>query len=93
MVAVTCRELLLEGKQLAALGCHSSQTRCLSPFSWLKSSSGRMTVFTGNGKCLYVISVAGSGASEHGTGDKKEIFSFALKSPQTAKRGLWAFLV
>lgn len=51
------------------------------------------SVFTGNGKCLYVISVAGSGASEHGTGDKKDIFSFALKSPQTAKRGLWAFLV
>lgn len=51
------------------------------------------SVFTGNGKCLYVISVAGSGALEHGTGDKKAIFSFALKSPQTAKRGLWAYLV
>lgn len=50
-------------------------------------------MFTGNGKRLYVISVAGSGAPEHGTGDKKEIFSFALKSPQTAKRGLWTFLV
>lgn len=51
------------------------------------------TVFTGNGKCLHVISVAGSGAPEHDTGDKKGSFSFGLKSPQTADRGLWAFMV
>lgn len=49
------------------------------------------SVFIGNGKCLYVISVAGGDAPEHGTGDKKEIFTFVLKSPQTAKRALWAF--
>lgn len=49
------------------------------------------SVFTGNAKCLYVISVAGSDAPERGTGDKKGIFSFALKSPQTAKMILWGF--
>lgn len=49
------------------------------------------SVFTGNAKCLYVISVAGSDASEPGTGDKKRIFSFALKSSQTAKMILWGW--
>lgn len=48
-------------------------------------------MFRGNGKCLHVISVAGSDAPEHGTGDKKGIFSFTLKSPQNTKRVLWAF--
>lgn len=48
-------------------------------------------MFTVNAKCLYVISVAGSDASEPGTGDKKRIFSFALKSSQTAKMILWGW--
>lgn len=93
MVAVTWKELLLEGKQLAVLGCHGSQTQCLTPFSWLKSSSWEDgSLFTGNAKCLHVISVAGSDAPERGTGNKKGIFSFALKSPQTEKMMLWGFL-
>lgn len=53
------------------------------------------SVFTADGKrlCPYVTSVAGSDAPElyhkgSGTGGKKGIFSFPLKSPQTAKWGL-----
>lgn len=50
------------------------------------------SVFTGNGKCLYVISAAGSDAPEHGTGDKKGIL-FYLKISTDHKEGFMGFFV